>query len=105
MQLHIQQVHSVTDTQSLTSYPLHPDDIISIEGRGEILQVVQVVGLHAVGVVPQVTLMGMENELLRHVQHLHGFKYRKQNPFGHPANPTATIKGPLGVSLPRSLIT
>lgn len=54
----------------LTCHPLHPNDVILVFWRCELLQVVAVVGLDAVGVIAQVLLMRMQQEVLHHVYQL-----------------------------------
>lgn len=75
----------------LTCYPLHPDDIISFWRWDKFLQIVKVVGFHPVCIISKVTFMSVKDEVFHHVEHLHGFKHRKQNPFRHSSNSTATV--------------
>lgn len=75
----------------LTGHPLHPDQVVLVPGWCEFLQVVAVVCLDAVGVVTQVLLVGVQQEVLHHVGHLHLLKDGQQDTLGDPANPTAAI--------------
>lgn len=77
----------------LTCHPLHPDDVVLVFRRGELLQVEAVVGLDAVGVVAKVLFVCVEEEVLHHVRQLHLLKHRKEDAFGHAADPAATVQG------------
>lgn len=87
----------------LTGHPLHPDHVVLAPGRRELLQVVAVVGLDAVGVVTQVVLVGVQQEMLHHVGHLHLLKDGQQDALGDPADPGAAVQGATGAGLPRAL--
>lgn len=87
----------------LTCHPLHPDDVVLVFRRRELLQVVAVVGLNAVGVVAKVLLVCVEQEVLHHVRHLHLLEHRKEDAFGHTADPAATVQGAVCSSLTRTL--
>lgn len=78
---------------ALTCHPLHPDDVILVFWRRELLQVVTVVGLDAVGVIAQVLLMCMQQEVLHHVCHLYFLKHRKEHTFGDTADTGTTVQG------------
>lgn len=87
----------------LTCNPLHPDDIVLVFRRRELLQVVTVVGFDAVCVVAEVLLVCMEQEVLHHVRHLHFLKHGKEDALGHAADPGATVQGAVCPGLPRTL--
>lgn len=87
----------------LTGHPLHPDQVVLVPGRRELLQVVAVVGLDAIGVVSQVLLVGVEQEVLHHVGHLHLLKDGQQDGLGDPADPAAAVQGAVGAGLPGAL--
>lgn len=67
------------------------------------MQVEAVVGLDAVRVVAKVLLVGVEQEVLHHVRHLHFLKHRKEDAFCHTANPAATVQGAVCAGLTRTL--
>lgn len=87
----------------LTRHPLHPDDVVLVFRGSEVLQVVAVVGLDAVGVIAKVFLVSVEQEVLHHVRHLHFLKHRKEDAFGHAADPAATVQGAVCAGLTGTL--
>lgn len=87
----------------LTSHPLDPDDVVLVLRRCEILQVVAVVGLDAVGVVAQVLLVCVEQEVLHHVRQLHFLKDGKEDAFADTADPGATVQSTVCAGFTRTL--
>lgn len=67
------------------------------------MQVVAVVGLNAVSAFAEVLLVRVEQEVLHHVRHLYLLKDRKEDAFGHTADPGATVQGELCTGLARTL--
>lgn len=67
------------------------------------MQVVAVVGLDAVGVIAQVLLVCVEQEVLHHVRHLHFLKHREEDAFRHTADPAAAVQSAVCAGLTGTL--
>lgn len=75
----------------LTNDPLDPDDIIGVWLRAEILEATAVVVAHPPALLAQVAL-GLGEEVLCHIHHVHCLEEGQQQPLGDAANASPTVQ-------------
>lgn len=76
----------------LTDDPLDPDDVVTIRLRLEILQATAEVVLHSLALLAQVRPC-LVQELLSHVNHVHGTEERQEKALGDAADSCTTVQG------------
>lgn len=77
---------------TLTNDPLDPDDVIGIGLRAEVLEATAEVVAHPPALLPQVAL-GLGEEVLGHIHHVHCLEEGQQQPLGDAANASPAVQG------------
>lgn len=89
----------------LTDDPLDPDDIVGVGLGAEVLEAAAEVVAHPPALLPQVAL-GLGEEVLRHVHHVHRLEEGQQQPLGDAADARPAVQSagrprPVGAVLER----
>lgn len=77
--------------ERLTDDPLDPDDIVGVGLGAEVLEATAEVVAHPPALLSQVAL-GLGEEVLCHVHHVHCLEEGQQQPLGDPANSRPTVQ-------------
>lgn len=87
-----QAIETLLSRATLTNDPLDPDDVVGIGLRAEVLEATAEVVAHPPAFLPQVAL-GLGEEVLGHIHHVHSLEEGQQQPLGDAANASPAVQG------------
>lgn len=87
----------------LTYHPLDPDDIVGVGLGAEVLEATAEVVPHPLALLSQVR-PGRNQEVFRHVHHVHHSEERQQQPLGDPTYAGSAVQGAGGARLVRAFL-